>query len=86
MLNIVQISNDKKIQNAFVETSKRFIDRIADIIKMNNTLIPIEPLIYSPMEFEKMKREKREFIRIIEEEGIQIYDAGSTKMVKSGKE
>lgn len=116
MLNIVQISKDKNIQDSFAdiihsiinnyapqkivlfgsyargeahegsdfdlmlikETSKRFIDRIADVIQMNNTLIPIEPLIYSPLEFETMKKEKREFIMTIEEEGIEIYDARIT--------
>ncbi len=116
MLNIAQISKDKKIQDAFTdiiqsiinnyapqkivlfgsyargdahegsdidlmvikETPKRFIDRIPDVIRMNNTLIPIEPLVYSPLEFETMKKEKRDFIMTIEEEGIEIYDARST--------
>ncbi len=55
------------------ETSKRFIDRIADVIKLNNTLIPLEPLVYSPLEFETMKKGKRDFIMTIEEEGIEIY-------------
>ena len=62
------------------ETSKRFIDRIADVIRLNNTLISLEPLVYSPSEFETMKKEKRDFILTIEEEGIEIYDARSTKM------
>lgn len=62
------------------ETSKRFIDRIADVIRLNNTLISLEPLVYSPLEFETMKKEKRDFIMTIEEEGIDIYDARSTKM------
>ncbi|MFZ3384873.1 MAG: nucleotidyltransferase domain-containing protein [Candidatus Methanoperedens sp.] len=122
-LNITQISNDKKIQDAFIdiiqsiiskytpqkimlfgsyargdahegsdidlmlikETSKRFIDRIADVIRLNNTLISLEPLVYSPLEFETMKKEKRDFIMTIEEEGIEIYDARSTKMADSNK-
>ncbi len=113
MLNIVQISKDKKIQDAFNDiiqsiirnyapqrivlfgsyargeahegsdidlmlikgTSKRFIDKIADVIKLNNTLLPLEPLVYSPLELETMKKEKRDFIMTIEEEGIEIYDA-----------
>lgn len=62
------------------ETSKRFIDRIADVIKMNNTLLPLEPLVYSPLELETMKKEKRDFILTIEEEGIEIYDSRSGKM------
>ncbi len=72
-LNTTQISKDKKIQDAF-------IDRITDVIRLNNTLISLEPLVYSPLEFETMKKEKRDFILTIEEEGIEIYDARSTKM------
>ncbi|NJD75517.1 MAG: nucleotidyltransferase domain-containing protein [Candidatus Methanoperedens sp.] len=41
------------------ETSKRFIDRIADVIKLNNTFLSLEPLVYSPSELETMKKEKR---------------------------
>lgn len=62
------------------DTSKRFIDRIADVIKLNNTLISLEPLVYSPLELEAMKKEKRDFIMTIEEEGIEIYDARSGEM------
>lgn len=62
------------------ETYKRFIDRIADVIKLNNTFLSLEPLIYSPLELETMKKEKRDIIMTIEEEGIEIYDARSTKM------
>ncbi len=62
------------------ETSKRFIDRIADVIKLNKTLLTLEPMVYSPLEFETMKKEKRDFIMTIEEEGIEIYDARSGKM------
>ncbi len=62
------------------ETSKRFIDRIADVIKLNNTMLPLEPLVYSSMELETMKKEKRDFILTIEEEGIEIYDARSAEM------
>jgi hypothetical protein len=62
------------------ETSKRFIDRIADVIKLNKTLLALEPLVYSPSELDKMKKEKRDFIMTIEEEGIEIYDERSGKM------
>ena len=31
------------------ETSKRFIDRIADVIQLNKTLITLEPMVYSPL-------------------------------------
>jgi len=62
------------------ETSKRFIDRIADVIQLNKTLLTLEPMVYSPLEFETMKKGKRDFIMTIEEEGIEIYDERSGKM------
>lgn len=62
------------------ETSKRFIDRIAEVIQLNKTLLTLEPMVYSPLEFETMKKEKRDFILTIEEEGIEIYDERSGKM------
>jgi predicted nucleotidyltransferase len=62
------------------ETSKRFVDRIGDVLELNNTLMTLEPLVYSPLEFETMKKQKRDFILTIEEEGIEIYDDRSTKM------
>lgn len=37
-------------------------------------------MVYSPLEFETMKKEKRNFIMTIEEEGIEIYDERSGKM------
>jgi len=62
------------------ETSRRFNDRIGDVLELNNTLMTLEPLVYSPLEFETMKKQKRDFILTIEEEGIEIYDDRSTKM------
>ena len=62
------------------ETSKRFIDRIAEVIQLNKTLLTLEPMVYSPLEFETMKKEKRDFIMTIEEGGIEIYDERSGKM------
>jgi predicted nucleotidyltransferase len=62
------------------ETPKRFIDRIAEVIQLNKTLLTLEPMVYSPLEFETMKKEKRDFIMTIEEEGIEIYDERSRKM------
>jgi hypothetical protein len=43
-------------------------------------MLALEPLVYSPSELDKMKKEKRDFIMTIEEEGIEIYDERSGKM------
>lgn len=43
--------------------------------KEKETLLTLEPMVYSPLEFETMKKERRNFIMTIEEEGIEIYDA-----------
>lgn len=51
-------------------TNKRFIDRIGDILKIYKGDIPLEPFVYTPEEFKKMK--KRDFIKTILKEGIEI--------------
>ncbi len=43
------------------ETSKRFIDRIADVIRLNNTFLPLEPLVYTPSELEANEKRKKGF-------------------------
>lgn len=51
-------------------TNKRFIDRIGDALKIYKGKLPLEPFVYTPEEFKKMKN--RDFIKIILKEGIEI--------------
>ncbi len=87
-LNITQISKDKKIQDAFTDIIQSIISNYAPqkIVLFGSYArgeaheLSLEPLVYSPLELETMKKEKRDFIMTIEEEGIEIYDARRRKM------
>ena len=52
------------------DTNKRFIERIGDVLKLYKGNIPMEPLIYTPEEFKRMKN--RDFIKTILKEGVEI--------------
>ncbi|ODS35523.1 MAG: hypothetical protein A7315_14700 [Candidatus Altiarchaeales archaeon WOR_SM1_79] len=55
------------------ETNKRFIDRAPDVIRLNNTPLSLEPVIYTKTEFSKMLNEKNSFVMAIQEEGVILY-------------
>lgn len=52
------------------DTNKRFTERIGDVLKIYKGNIALEPLVYTPQEFKKMK--DRAFIKTILKEGIEI--------------
>lgn len=56
------------------EDTRRFADRLREVIMLNDTLIPLEPLVYTPAELERMVAEKRDFILTALEDGIVLYD------------
>lgn len=49
---------------------ERFFDRIGKIIELNDTELDIEPLVYTNEEFERMVKEKRDFMLQILKEGF----------------
>lgn len=55
------------------ETNERFMDRIGKILDLNNSNLAIEPLVYTPSEFDKMKKEGNPFIEQVAKEGKVIY-------------
>jgi predicted nucleotidyltransferase len=56
------------------DTDRRFVDRIGDVIRLNNTKIPLEPVVYTPKEFKEMLAGKRDFAIAIQEEGVVLYE------------
>jgi len=56
------------------ETDKRFVDRIRSAIEVTGGFPPIEPLIYTPEEFDLLKRQGEGFIESALEEGIVLYE------------
>lgn len=56
------------------DTDTRFLDRIGEVIRLNNTKITLEPVVYTTKEFKKMLAEKRDFAITIQEEGVVLYE------------
>ncbi|MEM2440652.1 MAG: nucleotidyltransferase domain-containing protein [Candidatus Bathyarchaeia archaeon] len=54
---------------------ENFLDRIGTLMKLNTFGLPVEPLGYTPEEFEKMKRRRNPFILEVLEEGKILYKA-----------
>ncbi len=56
------------------ETERNFIDRIGDILAICDYEIPIEPLVYTPEELERMRGNGNSFVQTVLEEGIVVYE------------
>jgi predicted nucleotidyltransferase len=56
------------------ETKKRFLDRLEELYLMWDIPIAFDILAYTPEEFDKMRKEKNPFIKIINREGEVIYE------------
>lgn len=52
---------------------ERFFDRIGKILDLNDTDFDLEPLVYTPEEFDKMIKEKRLFLQEVMNDGIIVY-------------
>ena len=52
------------------EFTERFHKRIGAVIEL--TKLPIEPLCYTPAEFEQLVRDKNPFIAAVLEEGVKL--------------
>ena len=56
------------------DTDQPFTERSADVWRMCPSALTIEPLVYTPGEFEQMVREGNPFILQVMREGIVIYE------------
>ncbi len=63
------------------EFKERFIDRIGEIIELNESDLEIEAMVYTEEEFQKMIQERRPFIEQVLEEGIVVYEKRDTKCI-----
>ena len=58
---------------------ERFFDRIGLVLNEHKGVHVLEPLVYTPEEFARMKKEKRPFIQEILKTGILLYKRGRKK-------
>ena len=56
------------------ETSKRFLDRITEVLELCESTIPVEPLVYTPKEISQLLAEGNSFIEQALKEGRVLYD------------
>ena len=57
------------------DTERPFTERIGDVLALCDYSIPLEPLVYTPAEFEQMRRENNPFIEQVLREGKIIYES-----------
>jgi len=57
------------------ETERPFAERVGDVLASCDYSIPLEPLVYTPEEFERMRRENNPFIEQVLREGRIIYES-----------
>ncbi len=57
------------------ETERPFAERIGDVLALCDYSIPLEPLVYTPEEFERMRDEGNPFIEQILREGKIVYES-----------
>lgn len=57
------------------ETDRAFPDRCRDYLDLLEVIAPpVEMLIYTPEEFERMQEEERPFLMQVLEEGVEVYE------------
>ena len=57
------------------QTSRRFLDCIGDVLMFCDYSIPLEPLVYTPEEIDRMLVEGNTFLETVLREGIVVYEA-----------
>ncbi|MBU7029552.1 MAG: nucleotidyltransferase domain-containing protein [Theionarchaea archaeon] len=56
------------------KTRKRFLERIGDVLLLNDTEMHLECFVYTPEEFSKMIEEENPFIEEVLKSGVVVYE------------
>lgn len=56
-------------------TDRPFVERIGDVLALCDYSIPLEPLVYTPEEFERLREEGNPLIEQALREGKVIYES-----------
>ncbi len=70
------------------ETDRPFVERIGEVLALCDTVLPVEPLVYTPEELARLIEEGNPFIEQVLREGKVIYEsepAGSPSVAVSGR-
>jgi len=70
------------------ETDRPFVERIGEVLALCDTVLPVEPLVYTPEELARLIEEGNPFIEQVLREGKVIYEsepAGGPSVAVSGR-
>jgi|DewCreStandDraft_2_1066082.scaffolds.fasta_scaffold02029_10 predicted nucleotidyltransferase len=70
------------------ETDQPFVERIGEVLALCDTVLPVEPLVYTPEELARLIEEGNPFIEQVLREGKVVYESeppGSPSVVISGQ-
>ncbi|MBC7227677.1 MAG: nucleotidyltransferase domain-containing protein [Thermoflexales bacterium] len=56
------------------ETDRPFVERIGEVLALCDSLLPVEPLVYTSAEFAHLVEERNPFIEQVLREGKVIYE------------
>jgi len=56
------------------KTRKRFLERIGDVLLLNDTEMHLECFVYTPEEFSEMIEEENPFIEEVLKSGVVVYE------------
>lgn len=56
------------------KTEKRFLERLGDVLMLNNTEMNLECFVYTPEEFATMIKEENPFIEEVLNSGVVLYE------------
>jgi predicted nucleotidyltransferase len=56
------------------DTDRLFLARIGDVLARCDCHLPLEPLVYTPRELEKMRKQANSFIEAALREGVVVHE------------
>lgn len=66
------------------DTDRRSLDRISDVLAFINVPVPVEPIVYTPDELQRLQIEKRDFTETVMREAKLIYERRGNQSESSG--
>lgn len=56
------------------ETGRKFLDRISDVLTVISVPVPVDPIVYTPDELQRLQAEKRDFTETVMREAKLVYE------------
>lgn len=56
------------------DTDRHFLDRIGDVLRLCDSALSVEPLVYTTAELAQMEKERNAFLQGVLREGVTVYE------------